>query len=461
MRLFPIAALACCQLSLSGCASVAAVAAAHPAAVAAAVDMLPFAAAAGGIGLIGLAGMAGHRGDEFEPGAFGALLNERQAAVAAAATTAMQEQREPALAAALEVHRAIVRARIAFRDELGRKPDEFGAGAKSAIAGIDSSLALLAQGSPAAIGNAVEAARAVADKLAVPAQVPQVRSFGPHYLFSSLPFQSLTIRGHFPDGYPEGSLPRLTINGKSVEAHAYDTQGIAFTLPTGALGTAESHVPVWTRADLSIPWDQPRFESFARSGFESFVVVGLLPHAPGRVTIERRVTSARSEEATRRSDAFSLGAEAGELEQAACLTLTPTDLAEGWRLKPGSGSLDFPAGTPPSFQDLGRLSGDERSVCWRVRLGTPGTGDPNPASTMLWGISAVLRREVGETRIESETFDLAWGSNRVFNYPAGTWKLRYAKYGGQEIEFTGTDRSSPLFRVDADLRSVKVSAFPF
>ena len=161
------------------------------------------------------------------------------------------------------------------------------------------------------------------------------------------------------------------------------------------------------------------------------------------------------------SDAFSLGAEAGELEQAACLRLTAKDLAEGWTVKPGSGSLVLPSGSLRSFQDLGRQSEDERSVCWRVRLAPPDSSDADPVGVMLWSMAAVLRREVSVSRVESETFDLAWGSNRVFGYPAGTWKLRYARYGGPEIEYTSADRSSPLFRVDADSRSVKVSAFPF
>ncbi len=461
MRLLPIAALVCCQASLSGCASVAAVAAAHPGALAAVAEFLPIAAVMGGIGLIGIAGIAGHQGDAGEPGTLGALLNEREASVAAVANAAMLEQREPVLAAALEADRAIVRARVAFRGELNRKPEALGEREKMALAGIDSSLARLGQGTPDAIKDAGDKARALAGKLELPAGMPQVHSFGPHYLFSSLPFQSLTIRGDFPARYPEGVLPRVTINGKSIEAHSYDAQSIAFTLRTGVLGTAESQATAWTRADLSIPWDTPRFDSFKRAGFDSFVVVGLLPHAPGRVTMERRLSSVRSEEAARTSNTFSLGAGAGELEQAACLTLTSKEIAEGWKVKPGSGSLAFPSGTTPSFQDLGRQSEDERSVCWRVRLVTSGSVDAQTTGATLWSISALLRREVREWRTELETVDLAWGGSRVFNYPAGTWTLRYAKYGGKEVEFTGADRSSPLFRVDADARSVRISAYPF
>lgn len=466
IRLLAISVFTCCQAGISGCASVAAVAAAHPAAVAAAADFLPIAAIAGGIGLVGIAGIAGYQGDKHEPGTLGALLDDRQAAAESAATTAMQQNRETAIVAALQSSRAIMRARIAFREQLNRKHDALDEQAKAAVAVIEAALAGLAQGTNIAAVEAGDKARVLADKLEVPAQVPQVRSFGPYYLFPFLPFQTLTLRGDFPDRYPDGALPRLTINGKSFEAYSYDAQSLAFTLPTGVLGATESPLPVWTRVGLSIPWDAPRFDTFARAGQQNFVVVGLLPNSPGRATIEHREKSIRIEEITRKSDAFSLGADAGELEQTACLALSPKEIADGWRLKPGSGAPVLPAKSGSAVQDLGRQSEDERSVCWRARIGAvPAAQADSPAPdwdrAVLWGISAVLSREVVETRATSQAFDLSWGGNRVFGFPPGTWTLRYAKYGGEEMVFTGNDRSNPLFRVEADARSVKVSAYPF
>ena len=441
-------------------------AAAHPAAVAAAVDILPVAAVMGGIGLVGIAGMAGEQSESLEQGTLAAHLKERYSGAETAVRNAMQDQREIAIAAGLQVQRLIARARIAFRNDLNKKVEAVDEAGRSILSEIDSALAQLGRADTTAVKQAGDRAQAAADKLAVPAQMPQVRSFGPMYLFSFLPFQTLTVRGDFPAEYPGGESPLLTINGKSFKAHSYDTQSLAFSLPTGAFAAVESQVPLWGRADLAIPWEQPRFDSFARAGYQNFVVVGLLPHSPGRVTIEHRIDSSRSEEIRRSSNAFSLGAEPGETEQTACLTLEPKDLAAGWSVKAGSGSVQLPAQTGSGWQDLGMQTEDDRSVCWRVRLGIANadqaaSADPLPGRPMLWRISAVLRRDVSESRSTSETFDLAWGGNRLFNYPAGSWKLRYAKYGGTEVEFTATDRSSPLFRVDADARSVKVSAYPF
>jgi hypothetical protein len=105
---------------------------------------------------------------------------------------------------------------------------------------------------------------------------------------------------------------------------------------------------------------------------------------------------------------------------------------------------------------LGRQSENDSSVCWRIRLAPAGL-----AQSFAWKISATINREAIDARTESETFDLAWGGSRSFRYPTGSWKVRYAKYDGTEAEFTSTDRTSPLFRVEADTRSVRVSAYPF
>ena len=452
MRFLPIAALVCCQISLPGCATVAAVAAAHPVAIAAVVEILPIAAVMGGIGLIGLAGIVGEQPDSHAPGTLGAWLKERQTTSESAASGAMAAQREVSVAAVLQVQRAIARARIAMRDRLAARVETLDAGTRETLSEIDSAIAALPSAEPRAAKQTGDRIQLVADSLGVPAQVPQVRSFGPVYLFSFLPFQTLTVRGNFPAQYPQGEVPKLTVNDRVFKAYTYDTQSIGLSLPADSLSPAAQGV-AWSRADLAIPWEAPRFDSFARQGFGNFVVIGMLPHSPGRMTIDHQVEITRSEEVARTSDALTLSAEAGESEQAACLTLTPADIAAGWKFKAGSVAPVFAAQSGGALKDHGKISEDERSACWRVEL--------NSAERLVWRLTAVLRRDVRETRTESEAFDLAWGGSRVFNFPAGSWKVRYAKYGGAEVVFGATDLTSPLFRVEGNARSVKVSAYPF
>lgn len=434
------------------------VAAAHSGLIAAAIELAPIAVAIAGVGYLGIAGVAGHQSDTFSPGTLGHFLQEKQASIASLSTNAMRDQREVGLAALLQTARLVVRTRFALRDQLGSKLESLDAPAKAAVSNIDATLQVLGQANTAAVREAGDRAQAAADQLAVPTQFPQVRSYGPHFLFSSLPFQTITIRGDFPRQYPAGVVPELRIEDRTYKAFAYDSQGLSFSLPSDALGAAHSQTILWKKADLTVPWDQPRFDTFARAGYDNFVVIGLLPHSAGRVTIDHRVTASRTEEATRASDAFSLSPGLGETEQTACLSLGVKEIAEGWRVKPGSGALIpvTPAASAGDWQDLGRQSENERSVCWKVSLPPSAANRP-----YAWKVSALIRRETLEARMASETFDLAWGGNRSFPYPPGTWKVRYEKYDGTQTEASSADRVSPLFRVETDTRNVKVSAFPF
>ncbi len=469
IRLFPVAALACCQMSLSGCATVVSAAATHSAVLAAIADFAPVAIAIMSVGAIAIAGNAGSPRETHEPGTLGAYLKEKEAAVATVVKSAMQSEREVTVTSALQVQRSVARARIAFREGLDLKLDALSEPQRRYRTELESTIAALERNENRAVKEAGDRAQAIADRLPVPAQGPQLRSYGPVYLFPFLPFQSIAIRGSFPPEYPKGVVPQLSINGKSYKAYAYDTQSLSFSVPTSELSPAESQAIVWNRADLAIAWDGPTFDSFLRSAQDNFVVVGVLPHSPGRATMEHRLSIVRTEEATRTSDAFLRDEILGEEEQTGCLSLTPKELADGWRVKAGSGA--FVSMAPDRelerpWQDLGLDSENGRSICWRVRHGLASAGrvapaDSNPGRIALWKISATLLREVSESRIESETFDLPWGGSRVFNYPAGSWKLRYAKYGGAVTEFSGTDLSSPLFRVDSDARSVKIRAYPF
>jgi hypothetical protein len=462
MKTFAIAAAAFCQLALSGCAAVMTAAAAHPAAVAAAVDFVPFAVTVGAIGAIGLAGVAGSQPETHDPGTLGAFLQEKNAAVAAIVQGAMQDGREVVIVAGLQVQRSIARARIAFRESLRLKDDGLGAAEKAYKGELESSIAGLGVGENLAIKAAGDRAQSVADRLAVPAEAPQVRSFGPVYLFSSLPFQSITIRGSFPAAYPAGVVPQLKIDGRIYKAHSVDAQGLQFSIPAKDLADPESQAIAWRKAQLEIPWDKPIFDAFARAGFENFVVLGVLPHSAGRGTIEHRVNTVRREERARKSEDFAQDPVLGDFATTRCLELAPEEVRQGWRLKPGSGTFSAKAAAAFSWRDLGLQSQNDGSICWRaqpVHSERGPTGDTADEAT--WAISAVAMRDVGETRTESESFDLAWGARRVFKYPEGSWKLRYAKTIGSPAEFDRTDLTSPLVRVESDARGVTISAYPF
>ena len=174
------------------------------------------------------------------------------------------------------------RARIAYRDSLDGK-DAALERPEISEADVVAIISILASGDNRAIKEAGDRAQSVADRLRLPEGVPQLRSFGPLYLFAFLPFQTVSIRGTFPASYKDGAVPRLTVNGKAYAAYSYSNDSLDFSVTTGALISGDSPGEIsWSKAELSIPWDQPLFGPLSRDRYTHFVVIGVLGFARPR-----------------------------------------------------------------------------------------------------------------------------------------------------------------------------------
>ena len=462
MRLLVISALMCANGILSGCAAVMATAAAHSAAIATVAEAAPMVLAAGAVAAVAVAGNLGSQTETYPPDTLGAYLHEGKSAVDVLVRGAMQDQRESVVVAGLQAQRAFARARIAFRATLDARIGVLAEPERNFKSDMARVLADLNSASAPVIKNAGDRAQAIADKMRLPEGAPQVRSYGPVFLFPFLPFQTINVSGSFPADYANGKVPQLTIDGKSYKAFTYQAQGLAFSIPTADIDSGEDRKVVWKRAELAIPWDgMPLFDAFSRAGYENFLLIGLLPHSLGRATIEHRIETVRREEMARISGEFTLDRGGAAIEESRCLALSAQEVSDGWRIKPGSAAF-VPKGsadgkTEPEPLDAGVQSENERAVCWRVRSReNAGDGELPP-----WRISARIWRDVKESGVATESIDLNWGRKQGFRYAAGSWKLRYANLDGSIAEIESASLANPLVRIQSDAASVTVSTYPF
>jgi hypothetical protein len=457
MRSLLIATVLCSQLALGGCAAVMTAAATHATVITAAADMAPLALFAGAVGTVGIIGAVGDDRETFEPGTFGAFLQGAEAESDRMVEAGMKNQREVLVASGLQIRSALTRARIAYRGSLGTKDAALGAPERNFETTLASTNAVVASGDDRAVKEAGDRAQAVADSLRLPDGTPQLQSAGPRYLFSFLPFQTLSIRGTFPASYKNGALPQLTVNGKAYAAFSYSADSLDFSVNTNALipGGPTGGIG-WNKAELSIPWEQPLFGPLGRDRYRHFVVIGVLPDSPGRATIDHAVGATRVEERARTSEDFALKPQL-DPGQTRCLQLTAAELAEGWRIVKGSGKAALASFTPGTeAQDHGLQSEDDASVCWSASAAEDPTG-----KVPAWKISARIRREVADSRTVSETFDMKWGENRTFAYPSGTWHVRYSIFNRGEKEVDSPDLSNPFVHVASDGRSMTLRTYPF
>lgn len=472
--------LACCVPMFGGCT--AAIPALHSAAVAVAAhaSAAPVAVAAGAAGAgLGIGVIAGDdirrlaqeamdtRFGTQLAGTFGAFLQDSQTEAHGLVQAAMQAQREVPVVAGLQVQSAIATAQAAYRDKLNLKIERLGDQEKKFKADMESVIADLKSATDSTQKEAGDRAKLVAANLRLTTDVPQLRSFGPVFLFPFLPRQWITLRGSFPDSYARSSVPELSIDGKSYKALAYQADTLQFSVPTAAFEVAEPQAIVWKRAELIVPWDKPVWNITTSGELAKFgVEMGLLPHSFGRMTMEHTIANLRQEEKARVSDDYLFDAGDHDVEENRCLTLTPQELSDGWRIRRGTGafvlSTRFAGTQNADWKDLGLQSESDRSVCWRaltVHAGATESG--NPSSNIIWRISAKIWREVSDPGAASESVDLAWGSQHYFKYAAGTWKLRYSRIGGSVKEVESSDLSNPLIKVNSDASSVMISIYPF
>ena len=472
----------CLVLCLTGCAAAIPMLQSGAAVIAAHVSAAPVAAIAGAAGVgVGVGVIVSDdvrkmvrearesRDEVFPAGTFGAFFQESQAAVMTLVQLAMRGQRDTQIVAGLQVYSALAKGRAVFRDSRALKIDSLPGPEGKFRAEMDSAMTELISASEVAIKASGERAADAAARLRLVTDAPQVRSAGPMFLFPFLPNQEITIRGDFPATYEKESPPMLIVDGKSYKAFEYQADSIRFSIRTADLDAFEPNETVWKAGELSVPWSR------AGTGFgnvveiEKFrVVIGVLTQSFGNLVLEKSIAKIRSEEKGRNSVNFPFSSDALKSDESRCLNLTVAEISEGWKIRPGSGSISLDArdisGQSHEWKDLGVEVERDHSLCWRVRAFQTApdfSGESGRTSRASWRISAMINLDHRELHVDTERVDLAWGSKHSFNVPAGSWKLRYTRNGSPVRELTATDTSNPLIRVQTEGARIQVRVYPF
>lgn len=469
-------------LALGGCAAIIPATQAGAAAVAAHAGAATVVAAGAGAGAV--AGLAAPeifkalkserdgQGPEQETGApstLGAFLATSQSEVRVLVQRAMQAQREVLVVAGVRAQNAIARGRAAFKDSLSLSASALGEQEKRFKSELESVVSKLYSPADATVKEAGDRARTIAYKLRSSSGVPLLDSKGPMFLFPSIPSQSINVSGNFPASYGAEAVPQLVIGGKSYKAYDYGPDRLSFSVPTADFNATDTREIVWKTGVISVAWTTAS-SFFSSQEIEQLgVELAVLPHSFGSMSMDHAVTTTRTEQKTRLSREFSLDRPDDDAAAVQCLALAPQEVAEGWKIRPGTSAFVPGAGSPGlqnmDIWKLGLASETEHAVCWRASASTlpdaPAIQGTSSVRRANWRISATIWRDVKESGVARENVDLAWGSRHYFRYPPGTWKLRYSRTGSGTAELAAADDSHPLIRVSADASSVTVSIYPF
>ena len=411
--------------------------AAHTAAAAIAANSGAVAVAAGaGAGVLtglaapeirkALAGDKNGEGSVQEPGTLGAFLATNQAEVRNLVQRARDSQRDALSAAGIRMLSAMARGRTVFKDRLGTSVSALGEQEKRFKTDMELLIADLYSPADSIVTDAGQRAQTMANRLRPAAANPVLNAGGPVYLFSSLPYQSVNISGRFPSSYVGQAVPQLTIGGLSYRAFDYSADSLRFNVPTADLNVADAKQIVWKTAVVSVPWSQPS-NFFSAPELEQMTVeLAILPDSFGRMNIDRTISKSRREEKPRFSRDFRLGTGNAETTSRQCLELTPEELADGWRIQPGTSAFGPSAGSAgaPGMGELklSLVSETEKSACWAVSTAnaeaTPST-EAAASALANWRISSIIGRDVSESGTTRETVDLAGEASTISNSRLG------------------------------------------
>ncbi|MBI3374575.1 MAG: hypothetical protein HY017_22850 [Betaproteobacteria bacterium] len=465
-------------LVLGGCAAIVPATQAGAAAIAAHGGAATVAVGAGAGAVAGLAAPEIYKAlkrdqetaqEPATPGSFDAFLAASQSEVRILVQRAMQARREVLVVAGVRARSAIAHGRAAFRDSLSRSVSALGEQEKSFKGELETLVSKLYSPADIDVKDAGERAQAIAYRLRSSGAVPLLNSNGPIFLFPSIPSQSINVSGNFPASYTGEAVPQLTIGGKSYKAFDHGPDRLSFAVPTLELNAAEPAEILWKTGVISVPWTPPSRFFSAQEIEQLGIEIAVLPHSFGRMSMDHTITTTRTEEKTRVSREVSPDTANTEAPNRQCLVLAPQELAEGWRIRPGTSAF-VPGAGRAGLQNmdiwkLGLLSETEQAVCWRASAAdmadAPAIQSAYAGGRAEWRISATIWREVKESGITRKNVDLAWGSRHYFRYPAGTWKLRYSKTGSAATELAAADESHPLIRVSTDSSGVTVRIYPF
>jgi hypothetical protein len=214
---------------------------------------------------------------------------------------------------------------------------------------------------------------------------------------------------------------------------------------------------------LVVPWDASRWYHIFRTvvAHATFNIdVGVLPATPGRLSLSHRISQSQREEETRYSEVFHFDSHADDIEENRALRLTSTELAQGWRVVSGSASFELVQhieGTKDhDWYDKGFQNGNDQQVIWRVRTEHKSFGS---SGKIKWRIKCRITRNVTTSPTVAEEIPMSWAMSRLFEYPAGQWRLVWTRFDGTTREFNQTDVQSSFLKVHATGSSVQILTF--
>jgi hypothetical protein len=261
----------------------------------------------------------------------------------------------------------------------------------------------------------------------------------------------LTLRGNFFDSSRPGMAPFATVAGGQVNPVEVTTEHIMFSIPTRILApTQELAVPL-VKIPITIPYKETKllvFNSRQEAKFTA-ALVGL-PPSPGVISITITTdldVPARDQRTTTQDN---IQSDKDDHDEIRC---GPN---ESKTIDPASVRmvLDHVEGNSWTANPV-RLNNP--SVCWHFRTEHHGLG----TSDKLWfHFTYSVTYTVHTSTSSTQALTLKWGDSKVFNAPAGHYKITYKSFDGSTQEFLASNHDNRFIDISDEGGGVRIAARP-
>jgi hypothetical protein len=367
------------------------------------------------------------------------------------------------LSTGVEIQNAVASAQIAYEASLNKTMAELEDYERKVVTDINTILITATDRGAQEARDLLRRTQLIANTLPLASKIPQFANFSPIFLMPGGESFRLEITGNFPFGFDQANAPRIEVNGTTLQPVTYTTTFMVFAVPKHICGATPTNAVGSCAMKLVVPWDASRWYHIFRTvvAHATFNIdVGVLPATPGRLSLSHRISQSQREEETRYSEVFHFDSHADDIEENRALRLTSTELAQGWRVVSGSASFELvqhiEGAKDHDWYDKGFQNGNDQQVIWRVRTEHKSFGS---SGKIKWRIKCRITRNVTTSPTVAEEIPMSWAMSRLFEYPAGQWRLVWTRFDGTTREFNQTDVQSSFLKVHATGSSVQILTF--
>lgn len=386
---------------------------------------------------------------------FGALLNQLSDKVEGIVRQAEQSGKGVLIEGGSQVYSAIGTTKQAYNESLNLTFEQLDRATQGVYNQLKTLTSNLEDNSFQEFDKLSEQAQLIANTLPFSKSVPQVRSFSPSHLakgFTSIPIE---IFGNFVDANGDSYEPYLSNGKDTIYPIQILTTKIKFLVPPNFIIKSNDSIKNYQSLSLHLPYKKGWwiFSCMQNSIFK--ILITVLPNSIGIFKITQTIPKEVEEIKNARTP------------ETWCQHSSNDD-DKGHKYSSPNYTLSENGGytiIPETVKFITEWSQGDENDQWSKSLESTSPQVTYSVTTIhhRFGTSGKvnfhfeyqLKKKYNIQELKEQIFTLKWGESRVFDMPAGSWKIFFTDFDNVTNEYNTSEKSNYL-NIEANSTQVKI-----